>query len=67
MDMLKKLGGGSAALAVGVLGGVLGYKFEDAIFGTRTNRTVIAVFIGATSAVGTAYILQDRGYVNFLK
>ena len=50
----------STSTLVGIGGGFLGYWFEDTIFGTTRNRKILAVFIGATCAVGTSYVLQNK-------
>lgn len=66
MVNLATIGGGSAAVGAGVLGGLAGYWFEDTVFGSKRNRTIMAVFIGATSFAGTLYILQDRKIIDLL-
>lgn len=60
MDVFKTIGAGSAVVGVGVVGGLSGYWLEETFFSTRRNRTVIAVLLGVTSAIGTAYILKER-------
>lgn len=66
MVNLATIGGGSAAIGAGVLGGLLGYWFEDTLLSTNRNRKITAVLIGATSTIGTLYFLQDQGLIDLL-
>lgn len=59
MVNLATIGGGSAAVGAGVVGGFLFYWFEDTVFGRARNRKIVAVVVGAAAGAGTLYLLKD--------